>query len=136
LAGLLLERQRIILMRYLTRLSPLADVQRQTDGQLCALDLARLRNVLPADRFRYEVIEEGGGKRIALPAIIKPEGVVCFMPQTVAADSLRDDADERRVVFHVSNGTAGPLEIHTYDLGARGMKVVGLVRPVRKSRRL
>jgi hypothetical protein len=33
-------------------------------------------------------------------------------------------------IFEITNGTsAGALEVHTYDLGARGMFVVGLRRP-------
>jgi hypothetical protein len=34
------------------------------------------------------------------------------------------------VTFEVRNGSAaGPLVIHGYDLGARGVRVVGVTRP-------
>ena len=52
-----------------------------------------------------------------------------FVRRSFAPGGLADDARERGSAFVVRNGTgAGPLEIHTYDLGTRGMFVVGLVR--------
>lgn len=129
LTQILLDRQRRILARYLTRLSPLADVHADP-SQICATDLARLRGVVAPEQFRYTVIERGAGKQLALEATALPDGVVCFKPQPVASAQLPDTAGERVVIFEVRNGTAaGPLEIHTYDLDARGMRVVGLVRP-------
>jgi hypothetical protein len=129
LTQVLLDRQRSILARYLTRLSPLADVHADRK-KICATDLARLRGVVAPEQFRYTVIERAAGKRLALAATVLPDGVVCFQPQPVAAAQLPDTAGERIVIFEVRNGTAaGPLEIHAYDLDARGMRVVGLVRP-------
>ncbi len=129
LTGVLVERQKRILERYLTRLSPIASVHLETDGRICGVDLARLHGVRPADRFHYDAVEEGGGREIALAVTAGPDGAVCVTPQPVAADGLADDAPGRRVLIRVRNGVAGPLEIHTYDLGARGMRVVGLTRP-------
>ena len=129
LTQVLLDRQRSILARYLTRLSPLADVHADRE-KICATDLARLRGVVAPEQFRYTVTERGAGKQLALAATVLPDGVVCFQPQPVAAAQLPDPARERIVIFEVRNGTAaGPLEIHAYDLDARGMHVVGLVRP-------
>jgi hypothetical protein len=130
LTKVLVERQQAILRRYLMRLSPIADVRREADGQICAVDLARLRGVAGPERFRYEAIEEGSGKRLALPVTTQADGRICFMPRTIAPEGLADNASERRVKFLVRNGTgSGWLEIHTYDLGAvRGMCVVGLTR--------
>jgi hypothetical protein len=125
----LLARQKLLLARYLTRLSPVADVH--VDGAaICALDLARLRAVVPAARFRYTVIERGRGGAIALPVTATPDARVCFAPRTLAPDGLPDDDPARLTIFTLDDGIgAGPLEIHTYDLGARGFRVVGLVRP-------
>lgn len=128
IAGVLVARQHLIGARYLTRLSPLADVH-ATTREICATDLARSSGALPADRFHYRVVEVAGARRIELIATVGPQGLVCFRPVSFAPGGLADDAHERRVSFLVRNGTgAGPLEIHTYDLGTRGMFVVGLVR--------
>jgi hypothetical protein len=44
--------------------------------------------------------------------------------------SFADGDPQRIVTFEVRNGTgAGPLVIQGYDLGARGVRVVGLTRP-------
>lgn len=128
LTNILIARQRAILNRYLRRLSPLADVHAVTD-RLCAIDLERSAGLRPADSFRYTVIERHAtGGRIELPATIEPDGQVCFRPQSFPS-ALPDDAPQHRVVFTVLNGTgSGPLEIHAYDLGARGMFVAGLTR--------
>jgi hypothetical protein len=130
LANVLLDRQHEILRRYLTRLSPLADVHAVGTERLCAVDLARASKILPDDRFRYRVVEIAAGRRVELVAAVTPGGGVCFRPASLARSGAADDAAERRVVFEVRNGTAaGPLEIHAYDLGPRGMFVVGLKRP-------
>jgi hypothetical protein len=129
IANVLIARQHVILARYLTRLSPLADVH-VAGGQLCAVDLARASGALPADQFRYRIVERTAGARIELAATVAPDGAVCFSPRSLARSDLADGAAARRVVFEIRNGTrAGPLEIHAYDLNARGMFVVGLKRP-------
>jgi hypothetical protein len=128
LARVLIERQHAILARYLTRLSPLSDVH-AVGSELCAVDLARASNAVPADQFHYRVVEIGAGRRLELAVTLAADGLVCFRPRSLAHNALADNARERRVIFEVRNGTAaGPLEIHTYDLGPRGMFVVGLKR--------
>jgi hypothetical protein len=50
----------------------------------------------------------------------------------VVSGDLADSAPERRVTFEITNGAgAGPLVIHTYDLGRRGVRIVGVTRPER-----
>jgi hypothetical protein len=129
----MLDRQRLILARYLTRLSPIADVHREPDGQLCGVDYARLRHVFADAKFHYQAVQIVGDKRWSVPVKVRPDGVVCLAPQSFARPQLPDDAAERLAVIRLDNGTtAGPLEIHAYDLGlARGLRVVGLVRPER-----
>lgn len=130
LAEVLRVRQQRIFARYLTRLSPLADVRVDPDGHVCALDLARLRGVYAVHRFRYRIVESGGGQRTPLAAELRPGGVVCFVPRRIDAGPLADADAARIVIFRVDNGTgAGPLDIHTFDLGpGRALRVVGLVR--------
>jgi hypothetical protein len=129
LTEILIARQHAILARYLSRLSPIADVRREPDHRICAVDLARLRTVFPAARFHYEAVEEIGGNTIALPVTTGADGAVCVAPPSLARDDHADDAPGRRVTIRVRNGIAGPLVIHAYDLGARGLAIAGLTRP-------
>ena len=130
LAKLLIDRQHQILVRYLMRLSPLSDVRAVGTDQLCAVDLARSSKAVPADQFHYRIVEIEAGRRVELVATVAADGLVCFHPISRGGSELTDNASEHRVIFEVRNGTAaGPLEIHAYDLGPRGMFVVGLKRP-------
>jgi hypothetical protein len=132
IATVLNGRLERILQRYLTRLSPLADVKVVAQDQLCALDLARVRQLASPSAFRYSAI--AGGQ--ALPLAAQADGTTCVtLPRLPrAADpALRDDARERYLVVAISNGVApGPLVAHLYDLGpARGYRLVGIERPER-----
>jgi hypothetical protein len=127
LASILVERQRRILRRYLARLSPLGDVRTQGD-RICATDYARLRGVWPAATFRYTVVAHGANKTQMIPAEVSGDGEVCFAPRAAGRTTTGDPA--RIVVFEVRDGSpAGPLRVHTYDLGERALMVVGLERP-------
>jgi hypothetical protein len=129
LTGVLVERQRRILARYLGKLSPLADVRAAAPDRICATDFARLRAVFPAAMFHYTVVERGAGRRVALPAEVASDGALCFRTESVVTGGFADGDPARIVTFEVRNGTgAGPLVIQAYDLGARGMRVVGLTR--------
>ncbi|HSR96340.1 MAG TPA: hypothetical protein VLM79_04675, partial [Kofleriaceae bacterium] len=75
-------------------------------------------------------VERGAGRRIPLTVDASAEGELCFAAQPVVTGSFGDADPQRIVTFEVRNGTgAGPLVIQGYDLGARGMRVVGLTRP-------
>jgi hypothetical protein len=128
LTGVLLERQRRILVRYLGKLSPLGDVHTEGADRICATDFARLRGI--GTGFRYAIVERGGGATVELPAEVTGEGAVCFAPRSVVTADLADSDPARIVTIEVRNGTAaGPLVIHAYDLGRRGVRLVGLTRP-------
>jgi hypothetical protein len=130
LAGVLVARQRAILARYFARLSPLGDVREDAIDRICVTDFARLRSLAPA--FRYTIVERSGETSLALAADVGTDGAVCFRPRSIVAGQLADADRARIVTFEVGNGTcAGPLVIHAYDLGARGMRVVGATRPER-----
>ena len=128
IATVLDGRLQRILARYLTRVSPLADVRVEQLNQLCALDLARSRAVAPLGHFRYLARTASG---TALGVSARPDATLCVaLPQHAFAESLRDDAPERYVVVRIDNGVArGPLLAHLYDLGPRGYRLVGLERP-------
>jgi len=60
---------------------------------------------------------------------------VCFTTQPIIGGSHPDGDPAERVTITVENGTAaGPLVIHAYDLGVRGMHVAG-IDPVTTSAR-
>jgi hypothetical protein len=128
---LLVRRQRI-LERYLSKLSPLADVR--VDGaQLCAVDLARSTGTFPAHRFQYAArVRAGAGSPVGANVTASPDGGVCVaLPHGADLGSAPDDAPARYTIVDVANGQApGPLRAHLYDLGAaRGWKLVGIERP-------
>ena len=117
-----------IFVRYFSKLSPLGEV-RLDGSKICATDYARLREIGPASTFHYRVVERHGRKAVALEATTGDDGAVCFAPQPMVTGSFAESDPRRIVVFDVTNGTgAGPLRIHVYDLGAKGMKIVGLER--------
>jgi hypothetical protein len=132
LTNVIAERQRRILLRYLNKLSPLGEVRAAAANRICATDFARLRAIFPPQAFRYTIVERGGGKTLELRAELARDGALCFRPSPVVGGDLADGDPARMVTFELENGTrAGPLIIHAYDLGSRGMRVVGLTRPER-----
>ena len=126
--NILLERQRRILRRYLTHLSPLGDIAND-NGSICATDFARLREVMPRDRYTYTVIEHGYGVDTQIRATVDDASRVCFVARPTSPGDVPDSDDRRRVDFTIHNGSsAKPLVIHAFDLGTRGIKVVGVTR--------
>jgi hypothetical protein len=105
-----------ILERYLTRLSPIAELRVDGD-RLCGVDLAELRGMRDASRFHYGARTLEGAP---LPVTRSPHGGVCV--------ALRHGGEPYvRVV--IDDGVApGKLVAHVYDLGDR-FKLVGLERP-------
>lgn len=118
-----------ILSRYLTRVSPLADVRVDKSNRLCALDLARRRRVAARAAFRYAA-HVVGGQSLAV-TLWENDELCVTLPEHRFPTSLRDDAAERYVVVRLENAVAkGPLLAHLYDLGVpRGYRLVGLERP-------
>lgn len=115
LARVLIDRQRAILERYLTRVSPLADVRANGD-RICALDLARASGLWAPARFRYRAVQRSEGRERELPVLAAADGTVCIRPEGVGA--------RQPVTYEIRNGAAGPLQIHAY-----GPFVAGLTRP-------
>ncbi|HEY6032753.1 MAG TPA: hypothetical protein VIV58_00800, partial [Kofleriaceae bacterium] len=121
LTKILLSRQRKILYRYLTKLSPLGDLHPEKD-RICATDFARLRELAPEASFRYSIVQHEDDKHTQVTAEVAGDGLVCWKPHPGRGGGAR-------VTFDVRDGTAaGPLLVHAYDLGAKGFKVVGLTR--------
>jgi hypothetical protein len=134
LRDVLVARRDAILRRYLTRLSPLADVHVADGNRLCAHDLAKRTHAADNDRFHYSA------RRYSDWPPTRPENAVveeheheevCVaVPPRHFDDSVAPDDPSRYVVVDVSNGAApGVLRVHLYDLGAKGLRIVGIERP-------
>jgi hypothetical protein len=133
LAEVLQGRLTKILKRYLTKLSPITDVRVEDGSRLCGLDLARLREIAPDDRFQYHasLSVEGAVEGRSVPVDPSRSADVCLTLPHVAADGgSPDDARGRYVIVQLTNSVAkGPLAVHLYDLGpARGYKLAGIER--------
>jgi hypothetical protein len=133
LDGVLLGRHRLILRRYFSRLSPIADVK--THGhEVCAVDLARRSKAFPDATFAYAATSYVGAAYTPgakVPLVAREDGLICMQIDDIAKDGPADDDVSRYRIVDVVNGQAkGPLRMHFYDLGsARGLKLVGLERP-------
>jgi hypothetical protein len=128
LAEVLEGRLEKILQRYLSRVSPIADLRVERDA-LCGLDLAAARHLATDDTFRFVATGPSGE---GLSVTRGPEGGVCVGLPHVARDSAAPAGDASRY-FNVTiqDGFApGPLVVFLYDLGhAGGFKLAGLERP-------
>ena len=132
LVRVLLARQRRLLARYFSKLSPLADVQ-ISGSRFCATDLARRTGTFPSAAFRYHAeLGRGTADAATVQTVPGPRGETCVdLGQAPVARSVADESPERYVRLRVFNGIApGPLVVHFYDLGAeRGLRLVGIERP-------
>jgi len=123
-----------ILDRYLTQLSPLADLRAPGGDMLCATDVARARTVRASTAFRYSAKIETDGSPTATPltVTVKPQGEICMtLPHKVLPSGIGDVSPPYSVVT-IDNGVSRyVLRAHLYDLGmARGgFRLVGIERP-------
>jgi hypothetical protein len=130
----LMSRQKTILRRYFSQLSPVTDVSIEGDS-LCAVDLARKTQTFDSASFRYaaKVVRGAGDGASEQPAIVEQnDGRLCFpLPSRAADEGAPDDDKSRYVVVKLTNGAApGRLVLHLYDLGPkRGLRLVGIERP-------
>lgn len=132
----LLIRQRLILERYLSGVSSIADVRLSGKANLCGIDLARARGLSKPSSFSYSArLHAGEDLEVRASPLVRPapDGEVCLTLPPVADDGgAPDDAASRYVVVDIKNGySKGPLRAHLYDLGPlRGYRLVGIERPV------
>ena len=130
----LILRRDAILRRYLSRLSPLADVKVH-GTRLEAVDLARRTRVAPRDTPPPVArLYRGAGHRreaVAAPLVSTDGRVSLQLVQRAPDGGLRPDDPERYVIVDILDGFApGPLRVHLYDLGPRaGFRLVGIERP-------
>jgi len=134
LAETLIARRMAILRRYLSRLSPIGELQASARG-ICGIDLARLSGVVPNEgtSFRarvYRGAEQEPTRALRLLSDATPR--VCVeLPHAEFGPSVASDDPRRYVIVDLENGYArGPLRAHLYDLGpALGFRLVGVERP-------
>lgn len=130
----LILRRDLILKRYLSRLSPLANVAADEKG-VCAWDLARQTGVVPNEPLSFRARAYRGEDRtptreLKLYTVNTPR--VCVqLPHASFASGVAPGDARRYVVVDIDNGFAkGPLRVHLYDLGAsKGYRLVGIERP-------
>lgn len=132
LVRVLLARQRRVLARYFSKLSPLADVQ-VSGRRFCATDLARASGTFPSGEFRYQAeLQRGTADAVTVPAVPGAQGETCVdLGESAVTRAAPDESPERYLRLLVHNGVApGPLVVHFYDLGTdRGLRLVGIERP-------
>lgn len=109
-----------ILQRYLTRLSPLADLRIEGE-RLCGIDLARARGLVSTS-YRYTARLESG---TPLSVQVSNGGGWCVALRHVPR------RDYQRITIE-SSAARGPLVAHLYDWGEQGgFRLAGLERPER-----
>ncbi len=132
LVRVLLARQHLLLARYFSKLSPLADVQ-LNGRHFCAKDLARSTGTFPNNAFAYRAeLRRGTTDAVAVHVQAGAQGETCVdLAESRVAGSVPDESPERYLTLRVHNGNApGPLVVHFYDLGPdRGLRLVGIERP-------
>ena len=131
LLSVLLLRQRAILRRYFAKLSPLSDVG-FVGNEVCAKDLARSAGTYPDSAFRYTAtVRRERGDTVATSVRTGADGAVCVtVPPLMQNARVADGDPARYVIVRILNGASvGPLALHLYDLGDRGLYLAGIERP-------
>jgi hypothetical protein len=129
LADVLERRLLLILARYLSRLSPIADVKVTAPDRICATDLARRRRVWEDARFRYVAEWHAGQRKVAVPVEVASGGAICLRLPKAAGDEP-SAAGLQHAMVTIANGISRyPLRVHLYDQGSGGgYQLVGLER--------
>ena len=130
------ERQRLLLRRYLARLSPLTDLKIEGSDRLCGVDLGRVTGVFPEAKFDYRARGYEGPRAVASARAFHARATgaaeFCVGLPHIAPDRGSPDGDlSRYLVIDVWNGqAAAPVRAHLYDLGPqRGYRLAGVERP-------
>ena len=120
----LISRRQKLLKRYLTRLSPLANIHvdnSKNGARLCGFDVARHAGIVPptaapaARIFRGRDLDQTSTPAVELTA----DGMLCVpLAHTLPNFATGQALDDRYLVVEIVNGQAeGPLRAHLYDLG-------------------
>ncbi len=137
LVRILRGRQRKVLERYLTRLSPLAaPAIEERDGrqELCLDDLAVVSGIRSASSRHARATSFSGwppGPGEPVDARVGPDGRVCV---ALAPPQVGHHDPPRYLIVDVAVSTAGrdtpgPARVHLYQVGPELFRIVGLERP-------
>ncbi len=136
LLRLLKGRRDRILERYLTRLSPLTlpEIRLGTEAELCLRDLVAESGLRSGHERRHAVaayVDGTGSSRRLAPVRNAPGHRVCVaLPRLAGAGP---QAPKYMLLDWVAQSgrfaAEYPARVHLYDLGAQGLRVVGLERP-------
>jgi hypothetical protein len=125
----LIARRDLILQRYLTRLSPLAEL-RVRGRELCGVDLARRTHVVsqPAPPHA-RLLDENGPRALPTSAVHWDDsGELCVALPPLAAERPEPRQPAYGIV-EITTGTSRlPLRAHVYDRGAAGLWLAGIER--------
>jgi hypothetical protein len=137
LVRILRGRQRKILERYFTRLSPLASPELDDDGEgtaLCLRDLAVDGGIRRVSTRVYGATSYAGwppGPGAQRDVRVDDAGRVCV--ELVPDDVGRDTAPRYLIIDVVASTPntelAGPARVHLYQVGPEVFRIVGLERP-------
>ena len=132
LADTLIVRRDIILKRYLSRLSPIAEVVATPRG-VCGTDLARQAGIIQNDSssFRARAFRGAELEPTRDLHLLATSPKVCVeLPHAALGAEVPPNDPRRYLVVEIANGQAkGALRAHLYDLGARGYFLAGIERP-------
>jgi hypothetical protein len=128
------QRLHLLLLRYFSRISPLADVALR-GTELCAVDLARHAAVYPGRGYRYRATRRSAldAEPLPLKTRVDSDGACVQLGPPSTAPASKDDGPAPYLIVDIYNGvTPAPLQAHLYDLGPeRGYRLVGLLREER-----
>ena len=131
LVRILRGRQRILLERYLTRISPLAAASVH-GGELCLTDVAIESGLRDARRRRYSAHAQLGWptRSHSRPRAHAEAGRACLsMPSEPASSDAPVYWVVDVVAETVGRERTAPARVHLYQLGPDDYRVVGLERP-------
>ena len=118
---------------YLTLEHLLYALAHDTEGERilkgCGVDLARSSGTWPDGSFHYKAtVRMLDGEPQSVPVSVDANGKLCVSVPPANGDAPAGDRRRYRMV-KIWNGIApGSVEVHAYDQGQAGLKVVGLVR--------
>lgn len=121
----LISRRQKLLQRYLTKLSPLANLTVERD-RLCGVDVARHAGIAPPDATARARVYRGRDLDHTATLPVQP-GAGAQLCVALAHSATTPEY----LVVDIDNGQAtGPLRAHLYDLGpTEGFRLVGIERP-------
>jgi hypothetical protein len=129
---ILVARQRLILRRYLAKISPIGQLEVRKDS-LCGIDFARRTRVFQDAAFRYTANARIVDERVSFPRPVFPKADASFclpLGENGRPPRSRNGRPSYWVVTLTNGQAPGEVRAFLYDLGKeRGFRLVGVERP-------